>query len=45
VFSTLLSMVPGLEERLMEGSDDDLVTVAEMACGTYVVGLFFPDAF
>src|SRR5215471_14241060 len=26
----MLQMIPGLEERLMEGSDDDVVAIAEM---------------
>lgn len=30
VFATLLQMVPGLEGRLIEGSDDDLTMIAEM---------------
>ena len=30
VFSALLQMVPGLEERLMEGSEDDVVAIAEL---------------
>lgn len=30
VFETLLQMVPGLQERLLEGGDDDVVIIAEM---------------
>jgi hypothetical protein len=30
VFRTLLQTVPGLEERLIEGSDDEAVVIAEM---------------
>ncbi|THH10998.1 hypothetical protein EW146_g8186 [Bondarzewia mesenterica] len=30
VFSTLLQSIPGLEERLMNGSEDDLVQIAEL---------------
>ena len=30
IFVTLLHMVPGLEERLMEGGDGDVVSIAEM---------------
>jgi len=30
VFHALLRTVPGLEERLLEGSDDGAVTAAEM---------------
>ena len=30
MFSMLLQMAPGLEERLMEGSEDDVVSVAEL---------------
>jgi hypothetical protein len=30
VFRELLQMVPGLEERLMGGSDDDIVAIAEL---------------
>jgi hypothetical protein len=26
-------MVPGLEERLMEGFDEDVVHIAELVCG------------
>jgi hypothetical protein len=29
VFDALLQMVPGLEERLMEGDDEDVVAIAE----------------
>lgn len=25
-------MIPGLETRLMEGSEEDLVSIAEMVC-------------
>jgi hypothetical protein len=35
IFKVLLQMVPNLEARLMEGSEDDVVCIAEM------VGLFF----
>lgn len=30
VFTTLLQMVPGLEARLMEGTEEDLVMIAEL---------------
>lgn len=30
IFRTLLQMIPGIEERLMEGSDEDVVHVAEL---------------
>ena len=30
VFGMLLQMVPGLEQRLMEGSGDDVVVIAEL---------------
>ena len=30
VFLALTQMVPGLEERLVEGSDEDVVVVAEL---------------
>ena len=30
MFAVLLQMVPGLEERLMAGSDEDLVMVADL---------------
>jgi hypothetical protein len=30
VFNALLQMVPGLEDRLMGGSDEDIVAIAEM---------------
>jgi hypothetical protein len=30
VFGVLLQMVPGLEERLMDGTEEDVVFVAEM---------------
>jgi hypothetical protein len=32
VFGVLLQMVPGLETRLMEGLEEDLVSIAEMVC-------------
>ena len=35
VFQQLLQMIPGLEECLMEGSDDDIVHVAELVCGIF----------
>jgi glycogen synthase len=30
IFRSLLQMIPGLEERLIDGSDDEAVLVAEM---------------
>lgn len=30
IFNVLLQMVPGLEDRLMEGSGEDLLTIAAM---------------
>jgi hypothetical protein len=41
VFGTLLQMVPGLEERLMEGSEDDVVAIAEMASHPWLVWCWF----
>jgi hypothetical protein len=32
VFQSLLQMVPGLEARLLEGSEDDVVQIAELVC-------------
>ena len=32
VFEALLLMVPGLEQRLMDGNEEDVVEVAEMVC-------------
>jgi hypothetical protein len=32
VFQQLLLMIPGIEERLMEGSDEDIVHIAELVC-------------
>lgn len=32
VFSHLLEMVPGLEERLLEGTDEGVVHIAELVC-------------
>ena len=33
----LLEMVPGLEERLLEGTDEGVVHIAELVCsGTHV---------
>jgi hypothetical protein len=32
VFGVLIQMVPGLETRLMEGLEEDLVSIAEMVC-------------
>ena len=30
VFRQLLQMIPGLEDRLMEGSNEDIVHIAEL---------------
>jgi hypothetical protein len=30
VFQQLLQMVPGLEERLLEGSDEDVIHIGEL---------------
>jgi hypothetical protein len=30
IFQALLQMIPGLEERLMEGSNEDVIHVAEL---------------
>ena len=35
VFSMLLQMVPGLENRLMNGEDEDVVSIAEMVRSIY----------
>jgi len=32
VFRELLKMVPGLEARLMESSEDDVITIADLVC-------------
>jgi hypothetical protein len=32
VFETLLQMVPGLEERLMNGGENEVGNVAELVC-------------
>jgi hypothetical protein len=32
VFTRLLEMVPGLEERLLEGTDEGVVHIAELVC-------------
>lgn len=34
VFRTLLQMIPGMEDRLMEGSDEDIVHIAELVCNS-----------
>lgn len=35
VFETLLQIIPGLEDRLMNGSENDIVEMAEsVSCGT-----------
>jgi hypothetical protein len=33
IFQALLQMIPGLEERLMEGSNEDVIHVAELVRG------------
>jgi hypothetical protein len=33
IFQALLQMIPGLEERLMEGSNEDVIHIAELVCG------------
>jgi len=32
VFQLLLQMIPGLEERLVEGSEENVIHVAELVC-------------
>jgi hypothetical protein len=32
VFRLLLQMVPGMEDRLMEGSEEDTLHIAELVC-------------
>ena len=32
VFCELLKMVPGLEAQLMESSEDDVITIADLVC-------------
>ena len=32
VFQALLRIVPGLEERLIEGSDEGVIHIAELVC-------------
>ena len=32
VFAELLQMVPGLEERLVQGDDNDILAVADLVC-------------
>jgi len=32
VFAELLQMVPGLEERLVQGDDNDILVVADLVC-------------
>jgi hypothetical protein len=44
VFQALLQMVPGLEERLMEGSEDDIVAIAEKV-SSKLYFLHFADCF
>jgi hypothetical protein len=34
VFRTLLQMIPGMEDRLMEGSEEDIVHIAELVCNS-----------
>jgi hypothetical protein len=36
VFQQLLQMVPGLEERLMEGSDENVLHLAELVCCIFI---------
>jgi hypothetical protein len=35
IYQHLLRMVPGLEERLMEGSNEDIVHVSELVCSSF----------
>lgn len=37
VFKQLLQAIPGLEERLMKGSDEDIVLVADLVCSSRAV--------
>jgi hypothetical protein len=42
VFAVLLQMVPNLEQRLMEGSDEDLVAIADLVrCAQPFVYIIF----
>jgi hypothetical protein len=34
VFRILLQMIPGMEDRLMEGSEEDIVHIAELVCNS-----------
>jgi hypothetical protein len=40
IFRVLIRMVPGLEERLMDGSDEDVVHIAELVRGLTFLLLF-----
>jgi len=37
VFVQLLQAIPGLEEHLMKGSDEDIVLVAELVFGSWAI--------
>jgi hypothetical protein len=39
VFSRLLQMIPGLEDRLMEGSNENVIHVAELVCIILILGI------
>jgi hypothetical protein len=36
VYEALLQMVPGLEERLMNGNEGDMGNIAELVCPLYI---------
>ena len=46
VFDKLLQMVPGLEERLLTGSEEEITFVAELVSlrSSFVIDLFFIGA-
>jgi hypothetical protein len=35
IFRQLLGMIPGLEERLMEGSNEDITHIGDLVCHVY----------
>lgn len=43
VFQVLLQMIPGLEERLVEGSEENVIHVAELVCFHISYWLYVTD--
>ena len=41
VFCTLLQMIPGMEDRLMESSEEDITHIAELVCNSGAPCVYF----